>query len=487
MTELPPPLPAPPAEAAPPPPPPPRWRVLAEQAARIAWAVLKVVFSPHPPRAPVAPHAHDGPLAVLAATFPLPTWQPAARAVAALVAMFFLWSALARLDEVAIANGEVIPEGKVKTIQHLEGGIVRDIYVTEGAEVKEGTPLIQLELPTTAMNREELRVRLDGLVLQRARLEAEINDKPLVFPPDEAKRQPKLVEAETRSFEARRAALRSTLAVLADQSEQKRHEVIELQTRQQSVGNSLKLARERLAMSKDLLKSGLTARMEHVQLEAQVQELDGQLNSVRASIPRAQAGETESHQRMEEEKAKVLRAAQGEMATAELDIARTQELLTQASDQQSRTQITSPIDGVVKNLHANTVGGVIRGGDPIMEIVPLHERLLIEARLSPVDRGYVRPGQAAVVKLSAYDYTTYGGLDGKVTLVAPDTTTVPDQEPYYRVVVETDKGYLGDKDDLRAITAGMQATVDIKTGTRSVLEYLIKPVLKLRHEAFRER
>jgi len=307
------------------------------------------------------------------------------------------------------------------------------------------------------------------------------------FPADEARRQPTLVAAENRNFDSRRQAFRATMAVMNDQSRQKALEVQELETRQRAVASNLRLSRERLSMSNELVKSGLTAKMEHVALQGQVEELEGQLETVRASIPRTQAAAAEARGRIEEEQAKYTRTVQGELAEAELNIARTRELLTQASDQQRRTQITSPIDGIVKNLRANTIGGVVKPGDPIMEIVPLHERLQIDAKLSPMDRGYVQLGQDAMVKLSAYDYTTYGGLEGKVILVAPDTTMGPDNQPFYRVVVQTERAYLGDENTKRPITAGMQATVDIHTGTRTVMEYLVKPVLKLRHEAFRER
>ena len=240
-------------------------------------------------------------------------------------------------------------------------------------------------------------------------------------------------------------------------------------------------------MSQDLLKSGLMSRMDHVQLEGQAEDLEGQLSAVKASIPRAQAAMTEATQRLDEERTKFSRQAEADLASAELDIARNRQLLSQASDQQNRAQITSPTDGVVKNLHANTIGGVVRGGDPIMEVVPLHERLQVEAKLSPADRGYVQVGQKAVVKVSAYDYTTYGGLDGRVILVAPDTTTVQDKPPFYRVVVETDKSWLGDEGEKHDITSGMPTTVEIYTGSRSIMHYLLKPVLKLKHEAFTER
>ncbi len=443
-----------------------------------------------PVLAPVDPQPHhgDGPLLALSNSYPLASWRPMARFVIALVALFLGWSLFAHLDEVAIANGEVVPEGKVKVIQHLEGGVVRDIYVQDGAEVKEGAPLIQLDLSANSINRDELQVRLDGQMLQRARLQAEVGAAAAItFPAEEAKRQPALVASETRNFESRRQAFKATMAVLADQARGKTLEIQELETRQRAIAANLRLARERLGMSSELMKSGLTAKMEHVQLQASAEELEGQLESVRASMPRAQAAQAEAKNRIEEEQAKFFRTIQGELSDAELSIARTRELLSQASDQQRRTQVTSPIDGIVKNLRSNTIGGVVKPGDPIMEIVPLHERLQIDAKLNPMDRGYVQMGQKATVKLSAYDYTTYGGLEGEVILVAPDTTMGPDNQPYYRVVVQTDRAYLGDEDSKRPITAGMQATVDIHTGTRTVMEYLVKPVLKLRHEAFRER
>lgn len=162
-------------------------------------------------------------------------------------------------------------------------------------------------------------------------------------------------------------------------------------------------------------------------------------------------------------------------------------MLRQATDQELRTEIRSPIDGVVKNMRFTTLGGVVKGGEPIMDIVPTGDTLVIEARLDPVDRGYVQVGQPATVKVSTFDYARYGGLEGEVTLVAPDSTQPENAPPFFRVLVETDKDYLGDQPGEFAITPGMQASVDIHTGTRSVLEYLIRPVLKMKHEAFRER
>ncbi|RAU22051.1 HlyD family type I secretion periplasmic adaptor subunit [Paramagnetospirillum kuznetsovii] len=432
---------------------------------------------------------HGARLYRLANSYPLPTWRPMARVVMTLTGIFIVWAMVAQLDEVAVAEGEVVPEGKVKVIQHLEGGTIREIHVSDGDEVKEGTPLMQIELPVSSLNKDELQVRLDGYILQRARLQAELTGEALVFPEAEAKRQPALVESERRSYEARKQALKASQSVLQDQVRGKGLEVLEYETKQRSITTSLRLAQERFTMSKDLVKSGLASRMDHVQMESQVEDLKGQLESIHASIPRAQASQQEAKSRLEEEQARFQRTAQGEMSEAELNIARHKELLTQATDQQRRTAVLSPIDGIVKNMRSNTIGGVVKPGDPIMEIVPLHERLQMDARLSPMDRGYVQLGQRATVKISAYDYTTYGGLEGDVILVAPDTTIpqTPNAQPYYRVVVQTDRAYIGEESAKRLISPGMQATVEIHTGTRSVMEFLVKPVLKLRHEAFRER
>lgn len=436
-------------------------------------------------------HAQDqgGRLYRLANSYPLPTWRPLARVVMTLTAIFLIWAVTSELDEVAIAEGEVVPEGKVKVIQHLEGGTIRELHVVDGDEVKEGTPLMQIELPVSSLNKDETQVRLDGYILQRARLQAELTGEHLAFPEAEAKRQPALVESERRSYEARKQSLKASLSVLQEQVRGKGLEVLEYETKLRSITTSLRLSQERFAMSKDLMKSGLSSRMDHVQMESQMEDLKGQLDSIHASIPRAQASQQEAKSRMEEEQARFQRTAQGEMSEAELNIARTKELLSQATEQQRRTAVVSPIDGIVKNMKANTIGGVVKPGDPIMEIVPLHERLQIDTRLSPMDRGYVQTGQRATVKISAYDYTTYGGLEGDVILVAPDTTVpqTPNAQPFYRVVVQTDRAYIGDESAKRLISPGMQATVEIHTGTRSMMEYLVKPVLKLRHEAFRER
>lgn len=429
----------------------------------------------------------ENPLDRLLDDHPMPTWRFAAWPVMVLLVIALAWAYFARLEEVSVATAEVVPQGRVKVVQHLEGGIIQDIFVQEGDTVSEGASLLQLDLASTGTNREELQVRLDSEVLVLARLRAEANGTPLEFPSDVASRRPALVSTQRQAYEARLSEFESSLGVLGEQVRQKELEVQELQAQQRAISNNLRLAQERFTLSESLLSEGLTARIEHLELQSEVESLQGELESTNSAIERAEAAISEARERENEAELRFRREANDDLGEAEQTVARTTELMAQADQQGVRAEIKSPTDGIVKNMRFNTIGGVIGPAEPILEIVPTGDKLVIEAKLNPTDRGYVTQGQPALVKVSTYDYARYGGLDGFVTLVAPDSSTDDDGEPYFRVVVETDRTYLGAREGDLPITPGMQATVDIKTGDRSVMDYLIKPVLKLRDEAFRER
>lgn len=327
------------------------------------------------------------------------------------------------------------------------------------------------------------------------------------------------LEARMRALEQRKRDIDSPAGSLRQQVRQKELEIKELEAQRVAVRNNLRLASERLSMSERLLVDGLVPKMEHLQLEGEVRSLEGELASLNQSIPRgraavaevlgvlaeqvdviedeiealtpaiprARAAVAEALERAREEETRFRREAQEELGRTEQAVARIRELLSEAIRQTVRAGVRSPIEGVVKNLRYHTIGGVVQPGEAIMEIVPTGERLVVEARLNPTDRGYVAPGQPTVVKVSTYDYARYGGLDGRVTMVAPDSSTDENGIPFFRVLVETERTYLGEADGQLPIVPGMEATVDIHTGKKTVIEYLIKPVLKLRHEAFRER
>lgn len=426
-------------------------------------------------------------LDVLLANQSTPTWRPISWTLMGFIGLFFVWAIFARFDEVSVATGEVVPQGRIKTIQHLEGGIIEELFVQDGDLVKSDAPLAQINLGQLASSREELQIRLDGLLLAKARLEAEADGKPMQLPADIAARQPQLVAAEEATHEARLRELTSTESVLENQVHQRERDVNDFSARLQSSENGLKLARERLDMSSDLLKDGLTSRIEHSQTQSQVEALTGEAASLREGLPRARDALLEARERIKELHLKFSREAREQLVETEQNLARTQEVLGTASDQQLRSTIKSPIAGIVKNMRYHTIGGVVRPGEPIMDIVPSEDALVVEAKLNPIDRGFVRAGQKTTVKIDTFDYSRYGGIEGEVISVAPDSTTPEGGAPYFKVLVRTDKTYLGDEKDGYIITPGMGATVDIHTGTKAVLTYLIQPVLKLKGEAFRER
>ncbi len=414
-------------------------------------------------------------------------WRRAAWMVALLVASLIAWASFAELEEVATAAGEVVPRGQVKVVQHLEGGIIERIYVTEGDVVAAGDPLVQLDLGLAGASTEELRIENDALILTRTRLEAEAQGKELTFSGTEAEGWPDLVATEQQTFMARKSQLASTLAVLGEQVRQRKLDLAQLKAKRKSSEANLSLTRQKFAMSEELVVEGLTSKMDHLQLQREVEALVGELSVLEPALPRAAAAVAEARERIHEEELKFQRGARDELGRVEVKIARMREALSRAAGQVMRTEIKSPIDGVVKSLRYHTIGGVVRPGEAIMEIVPTGDNLVIEAKLSPTDIGYVRVGQPAVVKISTYEFSRYGGLDATVAYVSADSHTDPGGGTYFRVVAETDRTYLGDAPGDLPIMPGMQATVEIRTGNKSVAQYLLKPLLKVQSEAFHER
>jgi len=426
-------------------------------------------------------------LDVLNDATPIRHYRWIAWVVVLLLSAFVIWANFARLEEVSIATGEVIPSGETKVIQHLEGGIIERIHVADGDIVTAGQPLVQLDLLSTQASQDELEVSLDSLIIQRARLQAEADGAEPMFPPEVAARRPEIARQELAAFEARRSELESTIEVLKSQVRQRQNEIEEAQRRRNGLRDQLVVAQERLTMAEDLLPQQLVSRIDYLEAQQTVERLQTDLDAIGPAITRTRDALIEAQQRVQEKERGFRREALDELNKREVEIARVREALLRASDKTRRTEIVSPIDGVVKNLAYNTIGGVVRPGDAIMEIVPTSDKLVIKGRLNPIDIGYVRVGQPAVVKLSTYDYARYGGLEGEVTYISADNFTTQDGETYFEVRAATDKSYLGDSENEFPIAPGMQATIDIHTGEKSVIEYLLKPVLKLKTEAFRER
>lgn len=416
-------------------------------------------------------------------------WRITAAIIGALLVMFLLWASLAKLEEVAVAHGEVVPQEQIQTIQHLEGGIIEKIFVAEGDRVSKDQSLIQLNLTPFMANRQELEIQQQALELKRARLMAEAAGKDdLMFDEKLKGYRDGLKHAEQQTFRSQQDKLANEIAQLQDQKSQRELDRRQLQAERSSVATNLNVVREKFRISKDLVKDQLTSKLEHLQLSSDLKELEGRLQVLDVSIPRAQAAMEEAENKLKGIRLHYQNDAQQELNDVEQAIARTKEALNRAEDQVDRTTITSPIDGVVKSLKNHTLGGVIQPGATVMEIVPQSENLVIEAHLNPNDIGFVSVGQEVLVKVNTYDFSRYGGLNGTVQSISADSLmNEATHEPYFLVRVRTDRNYLGTDANSFPITAGMQVMVDIKTGEKSVMEYLLKPVIMLQHESFHER
>ncbi|WP_336957435.1 HlyD family efflux transporter periplasmic adaptor subunit [Acinetobacter johnsonii] len=356
------------------------------------------------------------------------------------------WAWFFELEEVSTGTGKVIPSSKEQSIQSLEGGILTKLYVSEGEIVKQGQVLAQLDPTRFASNVGESESLLIASKATAARLRAEVNATPLVFPEDVLK-IPKLVSEETALYQSRRSNLNDSISGLSQ---------------------ALVLVEQELAMTEPLVAKGAASEVEVLRLKREANDLRNQMNDIRNQY---------------------YVKAREELAKANIDIETQAQVIKGKTDTLQRTVFKSPVRGIVKEIDVMTIGGVIPQNGKLMTIVPLDEQLLIEARISPRDIAFIRPDQDALVKVTAYDYSIYGGLHGKVTVISPDTIRdeVKQDQFYYRAYIRTDSDKLINKQGKQFnITPGMVAVVDIKTGHKTVLDYLIKPFNKAK-EALRER
>ena len=415
-----------------------------------------------------------------------PQWRLWDKRALIVLGLIILWTLVARIDRVVTAPAKVIPIDKVKVVQHLEGGIVKELVVKEGQKVKAGDPLLVLDLATVGVNGMELTTRMAAMNLSKARLKAESSGAEFILPSKIDQKLSASANAELNTFFARRSENRSAIAAIEGQLVQAKQRVGELRARLTSSQQSLKLAQQELAISERLIADKLVSEIEHSQRKGNVEKIKGDVAAAEQSIPGALAQVEEMSARKAEEAGKYKRRASDELAELERNVATLGEQVTRADDQEGRAIIRAPIDGFVKNLKYVAMGNVVKAGEPIMEIVPAKDQLVLELKLMPSDRGYVKLGQEAVVKISAYDFYRYGALEGKVQAIAPDTDEGRNQEQYFRVIVETKQAFFGEQSQGMSITPGMNGEVDIKVETQSLLWALLRPIFRLKAEAFKE-
>lgn len=408
-------------------------------------------------------------------------------AIVAFFAVFLVWASRATLEEVTRGEGRVISSQQTQVVQNLEGGIVAALLASESDIVDAGQVLMRIDNIRAASDFREHLARSYALRAGLARLDAEVNETALEFPPDILEEARDIANAETRLFQSRQEELQSELEILRRQAEQREQELAELQTRSQQYEESLRLAREELRILTPLAERRVVSQSELLQLQRQVNDLDGQLGQTRLAIPRIETAVREAHQRIENAYSTFRSEAYREMSALQSELAGIREVITAGEDRVRRTEVRSPVHGTVKQLHFNTIGGVIQPGDAIVEITPLEDTLLVEAQVRPADIAFLRPDLPAMVKITAYDFSIYGGLKGHVEQISADTIVDERGERFYRVRVRTEENSLGTVADPLRIIPGMTAQVDVITGEKTVLDYLLKPILKARDHALRER
>ncbi len=403
------------------------------------------------------------------------------------ILIFIVWAAYAVLDEVTKADAQVIPSSKVQLIQSLDGGIVEGILVKEGDTVDKGQVLLKIDTTTAETNLKERQARYNYLQGMVARLNAEINGTELKFPDELKTNAPQVITEQINQYNLRRSQQTAEVSVLESQVAQRSQEVREMGARLSQLRSNLELKEQELNMRRPLVEQGAMSKVELLRIEGEVTDLRGEINTIGTAVPRARSSATEAQQRINESKAKMRAEAQQELGAAQAEMDSLTQVVTAGAQKVAKTQLKSPVRGTVKQLKINTVGGVIKPGEDIMEIVPAGDNLLIEAKVPPKDIAFIRPGQEANVKITAYDSSVFGGLNGIVEGISADTIQNEKGESFYRVTIRTKETVMMHRGKALPIIPGMTANVQILTGKKSVLDYLLKPIMKARQDALRER
>ena len=396
------------------------------------------------------------------------------------------WASQAPLDEVTIGTGRVIPSSQIQVVQNLEGGILSEILIREGEIVKEGQILLRIDDTSAASTFRENRTRTRSLEAKIARLKAEVGGSKLVFP-NSFEGSAQTIAGEQALFQERRAELESSISILRRQEEQRQQEIVEVQSKVKQLAERLALANEEFGIIAPMVKKGVMSKVELLRLRRQVSGLDGKLQGAKLSVPRIRSALSETRRRVEERRATFRKEAQNELNESAVRHNILLEAMTAVADRVRRTEVKSPVYGTIKQLKINTIGGVIRPGMDLLEIVPLEDNLLIEAQVRPSDIAFLRSGQAVKVKITAYDFAQYDSLEAELEHISADTIIDEQGESFYQIRVRTDRSHLGNADQQLPIIPGMVAQVDILTGKKTVLDYILKPVLRAREHAMRER
>jgi len=401
------------------------------------------------------------------------------------VTILILWAAFAVLDEVTRGEGKVIPSRQIQILQSLDGGIVSEILVKEGQSVKVGDLLLKVDPTRMVSSLRENRSQYLSLLAKAARLKALADGARFIPPPEVTKEAPEIVDQERILYESRRAELDATMGVSRQQASQRSQELISAKARREQASQSYSLTARELEMTRPLTKTGAVSDVELLRLERDVARYRGERDSANSDIPRLESSVLEAARKMQEVDLTFRNIARSELSEANAKLSALSEGSTALEDRVNQTEVRSPVNGTVKQLKVNTVGGVVQPGKDVIELVPSDDALLLEARVLPKDIAFLRPGQKAMVKFTAYDFSIYGGLDATLEHIGADSVVDEKGNAYFLVRVRTLSTTIGTQKF--PIIPGMVAEVDILTGKKSVLSYLLKPILRAKAKAMTER
>ncbi len=413
-----------------------------------------------------------------------------ARKLILIIFVFFMfaiyWAANAQLDEITKGDGKVISSKQLQKLQSLEGGIVSDVLISSGDRISIDDVLLVIDDTKFKSNLEEIRKKLLILEAQKESLSSELKDEPLIFSADLINEIPDITQQEMDFFATRQEEKESIESTYKNRIEKLDNNFAEFTGKSDNLRKNLKLAEEELEIYKSLQNKDLVSKVELIALEKELNNIEGQLFEAEIKAQQIETLKTEALNERDISNLSMRNKAQEKLNSilAEIEILEQSEVV--ALDRVNRTLIRSPVNGIVQRVLANTISSVIQPGEDLIEIVPIDDALLIEAKIRPVDIGFLSPGQDVIVKFSAYDYAIYGGLKGNLEYISADTI-IDEDESYYLIKVRTDANHLETDKERLEIIPGMTASVNIVTGKKTVLDYLLKPVLRAKHNSMHER
>ena len=404
------------------------------------------------------------------------------------VAGFLIWASFAQIDEIVRGTGEVVPSGNNQVVQNLEGGIVKDIYVKIGDEVNKSTPLLKIEnekakaqMLSTAIKIEELKAKIKRLKAEANGVKFDINIS------SDNSELTKFISNEKSLYDSRKKELLSKIQALQERINQKNSSLYETKERIKDLNTTAILMQKEIKMMEPMVEQGVKSEVELMHLQREQSKILEELHSAQNSIPTIKSSIKEIRHTIDEANEEFKNRAKSELNVAEGELLRLKESYKALEDEVNRTIVRSPIKGIVQKLNINTIGGVIKPGEDLVEIVPTDDKLWLEVKIKPSDIAFIYPGQKAVVKVSAYDFAIYGSLEGEVVHISADTTKDRRDRAWYIVHIKTKKNYLGSKDKPLKIIPGMNVNVDIMTGKKTVMDYIMKPILRAKEYTFTER